>query len=92
MPRFVNLEKKVVFKEQNSLKGAEIEDLEFCSQLLVKAMIMREKYMMLSQQSYPFTTAKYLNKVFLDDQNLDRRNSIFLAEHCEQEFFEKNDG
>lgn len=53
---------------------------------------MREKYMMLSQQSYPFTTAKYLNKVFLDDQNMDRRNSIFSAEQSEQEFFEKNDG
>lgn len=55
-------------------------------------MIIREKYMMLSQQSFPFTTAKHLNKVFLDDQNLDRRNSIFTAEQQEQDFFERNDG
>lgn len=41
-------------------------------------MIIREKYMMLSQQGFPFTTAKYLNKVFMDDQKLsDRRNSFF---------------
>ena len=67
-------------------KGAEIEDLEHCSQLLVKSMIMREKYMMLSQQTFPFTTAKYLNKVFTDDQSMDRRNSIYSNE---QEYLEK---
>ena len=57
-------------------------------------MIIREKYMMLSQQSFPFTTAKYLNKVFTDDQSsIDRRNSLFsLEQQYEQDIFEKNDG
>ena len=59
-------------------EGAEIEDLDHCSQLLVKSMIIREKYMMLSQQHFPVTTAKFLNKVFTsDDQSMDRRNSFF---------------
>lgn len=75
-----------------TLKGAEIEDLEHCSQLLVKSMIIREKYMMLSQQSFPYTTAKYLNKVFVDESSQGRRSSIFSNENKEQEFFEKNDG
>jgi hypothetical protein len=75
------------------LKGAEIEDLEHCSQLLVKSMIIREKYMVLSQQSFPFTTAKYLNKVFSEDQN--RRTSIRSHDLTEEDFLEqnqKNDG
>jgi hypothetical protein len=58
-------------------EGAEIEDLEHCSQLLVKSMIIREKYMMLSQQPFPLTTAKHLNKVFTDDHKMDRRNSFY---------------
>ncbi|CAF0741436.1 unnamed protein product [Brachionus calyciflorus] len=93
-PEVAGLEHEINYNRiiiNEDAEGAEIEDLEFCSQLLVKAMIIREKYMMLSQQSYPFTTAKYLNKVFLDDQNVDRRNSIFSAEQAEQEFLEKND-
>ncbi len=49
--------------------------------------------MMLSQQSFPFTTAKYLNKVFIDDSTTTgRRSSIFSSENKEQDFFEKNDG
>lgn len=71
---------------------AEIEDLEHCSQLLVKSMVIREKYMMLCQQSFLFTTAKYLNKVFFDDHNIDRRNSLFSLEQYEQDRYEKNDG
>jgi hypothetical protein len=73
-------------------EGAEIEDLEHCAQLLVKSMIIREKYMMLSQQDFPFTTAKYLNKVFLDDPNIDRRNSFFSNEKDEQDNIVQNDG
>lgn len=70
-------------------EGAEIEDLEHCSQLLVKSMIIREKYMVLSQQSFPFTTAKYLNKVFTEDQT--RRTSIRPSnELTEEEFLEQN--
>ena len=74
------------------VKGAEIEDLEHCAQLLVKSMIIREKYMMLCQQTFPFTTAKFLNKVFVDDPNAGLRSSSFNAEQKEQDFFEKNDG
>lgn len=70
-------------------KGAEIEDLEHCSQLLVKSMIIREKYMVLSQQSFPFTTAKYLNKVFSEDQNR-RTSSIRNQELKEKVFLEQN--
>ena len=50
-----------------------------CSQLLVKSMIIREKYMILSQQSFPSITAKYLNKAFLinNDRNISKENDIF---------------
>jgi hypothetical protein len=51
-------------------------------------MIIREKYMALSQQSFPFTTAKYLNKVFSEDQN--RRTSIQAHDITETEFLEQN--
>ena len=45
--------------------------------------------MVLSQQSFPFTTAKYLNKVFSEDQN--RRNSIQAQQDItETEFLEQN--
>lgn len=49
-------------------EDAEVEDLDICSQLLVKSMIIREKYMMLSLQSFPYTTATFLNKVFTEDR------------------------
>lgn len=48
--------------------------------------------MVLSQQTFPFTTAKYLNKAFFDDQNMDRRNSVYSLEQYEQDLYEKNDG
>jgi hypothetical protein len=32
-------------------------------------MILREKYMLLSQQSFPYTTSKYLKKVFEKDNS-----------------------
>ena len=67
------------------LKGAEIEDLEHCAQLLVKSMIIREKYMMLSLQSFPYTTAKYLNKVFTED----RRNSTKPVDLKQSDFFDQ---
>lgn len=63
--------------------GAEIEDLCVCAELLVKAMIIREKYMVLSGQQFPYTTAKYLNRVFVDDET--RRSS--LNNVAEQAFF-----
>lgn len=52
-------------------------------------MIIREKYMVLSQQSFPFTTAKYLNKVFSEDQNR-RTSSIRNQELKEKVFLEQN--
>lgn len=67
-------------------EGAEVEDLEISSQLLVKSMIIREKYMMLSRQSFPFTTAKYLNKVFTEDRekrNL-KSNEFFMGQKEEE--------
>jgi hypothetical protein len=64
--------------------GAEIEDLCVCSELLVKAMIIREKYMVLSGQQFPYTTAKHLNRVFVDDET--RHSS--LNNVTEQAFFE----
>ena len=47
--------------------------------------------MVLSQQSFPYTTAKYLNKVFVDDQG--RHSSIFNSSNLLQEtkFFDKAD-
>ena len=38
---------------------------------------------MLSQQQFPFTTAKYLNKVFSEDHKTDRRNSFYKLEHID---------
>jgi hypothetical protein len=64
------------------LKGVEIEDLTCCAELLGKAMVIREKYMVLSQQYFPFTTAKYLNKVFVDDLN--RRSSFVSLKSLEE--------
>ena len=53
-------------------------------------MIIREKYMVLSQQGFPYTTAKYLNKVFVDDQ--DRHSSIFSSNLVQEpKFFDKVD-
>ena len=46
--------------------------------------------MVLSQQSFPFTTARYLNKIFSEDNN--RRNSI-IEPDIEEDFFDQhNDG
>ena len=48
--------------------------------------------MVLSQQSFPYTTAKYLNKVFVDNEN--RRSSIFTSKSNlvqESTFFDKLD-
>ena len=50
-------------------------------------MIIREKYMVLSKQSFPYTTAKYLNRVFVDDTN--RRSSIFTTTNPQEpQFFD----
>ena len=48
-------------------------------------MIIREKYMMLSLQSFPYTTAKYLNKVFTED----RRNSTKPVDLKQSDFFDQ---
>lgn len=45
--------------------------------------------MVLSQQHFPYTTAKYLNKVFVDDTN--RRSSIFKLQAQEPQFFDRID-
>ncbi len=54
-----------------------------CSQLLVKSLIIREKYMMLSRQSFPITTAKYLNKVFAEGR--ERRDLTSSNEFFDQQ-------
>jgi hypothetical protein len=58
-------------------------------------MVIREKYMMLSNQAFSYTTAKYLNRVFTDENKQGsasvRRSSIFPNEASDN-VFEKNDG
>ena len=77
----------------NVIKGVEIEDLEHCSQLLVKSMVIREKYMVLSQQSFPITTANFLNQVFMDEENSNRRkSSILTTDNKLDDLFDYNDG
>jgi len=49
-------------------ESSELEEIDTCSQFLVKSMIIREKYMMLCRQSFSYTTAKYLNRVFTEDR------------------------
>ena len=51
------------------IKGPDIEDLEHSSQLLVKSMVIREKYMALSQQTFSNTAAKYINMIFSNEKN-----------------------
>ncbi len=70
------------------IKNAQIDDIEYCSQLLVKSMIIREKYMILSHQSFPFTVAKYLDKVFNDENNNERKNVSFMNSDKEFEIFD----
>ena len=67
-------------------------------------MVIREKYMMLSNQSFSYTTAKYLNRVFTEDKlmkgasggaNGARRNSAFPQEknsNDKEAQEKKNDG
>lgn len=54
-------------------------------------MIIREKYMMLSHQSFPFTVAKYLDKVFNDEKNNERKNTSCFndSDHKQCEFIEE---
>lgn len=57
-------------------------------------MVIREKYMMLSNQAFSYTTAKYLNRVFTEENKQGtsvRRSSIFPNETIDNAF-EKNDG
>ena len=51
------------------IKGQDIEDLEHSSQLLVKSIIIREKYMAISQQTFSNTAAKYIYKIFSNEKN-----------------------
>ena len=39
------------------------KDLELASQSLVKALMIREKYMAMSQQSFPLITARFLQSL-----------------------------
>ncbi len=52
-----------------NIKDTDIEDLTVCSELLVKSMMIREKYMMLSQQSFSNTTSKYLCRIFSNQKS-----------------------
>lgn len=48
--------------------GVHISDLEHASKALVKALILRQKYMMLSHQSFPKITARFLQNL-LDNED-----------------------
>ena len=48
--------------------GVHISDLEHASKALVKALILREKYMALSHQSFPKITARFLQNL-LDNED-----------------------
>lgn len=43
--------------------GVPLEDLEHASHLLVQALELRERYMLMSQQSFPSTTARFLRSM-----------------------------
>ncbi|KAF5275270.1 hypothetical protein FQA39_LY06930 [Lamprigera yunnana] len=43
--------------------GVPLEDLERASRLLVEALLIRQRYMRLSQQAFPTTTSNFLNSV-----------------------------
>lgn len=43
--------------------GVPLEDLEHASSLIIKALEMRERYMALSEQSFPQTTERFLRTV-----------------------------
>jgi hypothetical protein len=70
------------------IKDLEIEDLENCSQLLAKSIIIREKYMMLSQQSFSNTTAKYMYKLFSNGKG--EENLVLRSENSSSYFNFKN--
>lgn len=62
--------------------GVPLEDLEQASRLLVEALQIRQKYMKVSHQSFPTTTATFLHSVNpdanakLEEQHHDARQSI----------------
>ncbi|GAB6026355.1 AMP deaminase 2 [Chamberlinius hualienensis] len=43
--------------------GVQLEDLNHASCLLIQAMRIRERYMAMAQQSFPYTTSKHLRRV-----------------------------
>jgi hypothetical protein len=56
-------------------------------------MIIREKNMILSNQSFPVTVAKYLDMIFNDDKNNERKSSSPLnSNNKEFELFDKEYG
>lgn len=46
--------------------GVPLEDLEMASKLVVQALELRHRYMSVSNQSFPLTTARFLKTVHVD--------------------------
>ncbi|CAF0820113.1 unnamed protein product [Rotaria sp. Silwood1] len=53
-----------------------IEDLDDSVTPLLRALIIREKYMFFSLQSYPPTVANFLSKTLKEEENQSRRESL----------------
>ncbi|CAF1202772.1 unnamed protein product [Rotaria sordida] len=53
-----------------------IEDLEDSVAPLLRALVIREKYMFFSLQSYPSTVANFLSKTLEEEENITRRASL----------------
>ena len=54
---------------ENNLFQVPLEDLQHASKSLVKALMIREKYMAMALQSFPKTTARFL-------QSLEERHNM----------------
>ena len=52
-----------------SISKVPIKDLREASEALVKALMMREKYMAMALHSFPRTTAMFLQKLDKDTKN-----------------------
>ncbi|KRG06931.1 AMP deaminase 2 isoform X5 [Drosophila mojavensis] len=62
----INFQRVSVSGEDTS--GVPLEDLERASTLLIEALKLRAKYMQVSDQSFPTTTARFLKTVSLKDR------------------------
>ncbi|MDE5061026.1 hypothetical protein OZD67_02685 [Wolbachia endosymbiont of Drosophila nikananu] len=62
----INFQRVSISGEDTS--GVPLEDLERASTLLIEALRLRSRYMAMSDQSFPSTTARFLKTVRLKDR------------------------